>query len=57
MLYLIERRVQNTFIQKNKSKFIRIEETLKFDFSENKYRLVDMEFEELEQLEGGEDDE
>lgn len=57
MLYLIERRVQNTFIQKNKGKFIRIEETLKFDFSENKYRLVDMEFEELEQLEGGEDDE
>ncbi|MFW6173695.1 MAG: hypothetical protein ACOC5T_08120 [Elusimicrobiota bacterium] len=54
MLYFIERRVENTFVYKKNGKYFRVEETLKFDFSENVYKLTDLTFEELGQLKGGE---
>lgn len=57
MFYFIKRTVENVFIIKDKDRYTRVEETLRFDFSENVYKLKNLTFEELPQIEGGEKNE
>ena len=57
MLYLMERRIENTFVYLKGGNYYRVDEVLKFDFDENKYKLVDFTIAKTPQLEGGEQNE
>lgn len=53
MLYLLKRKVEQIFVYEKDGKFFNVKETMEYNFDENKYRLVDFQFEEKPQLEGG----